>query len=115
MKRTLLLGMLLTSVSVYAFMGPERPMNTMTFEELNLTSEQKARIKTIYKESRNERIKLMDQMDDLRDETQERVMAVLDKEQKKAFIALRKEMRKRPKKACGGHGTMPMRKPKCDR
>lgn len=115
MKRTLLLAMLLTSVSVFAFMGPDRHMNRMMFEELNLTSEQKARVKNIYKESRDAQIKLMDQMDDLRDKTWERAMAVLDEEQKKAFTALRKERMKRPKKACGGNGTMPMRKPECDR
>ena len=98
MKKTVMIGLLLISVSALAFPGPgPRDDMRMMFEGLNLTTKQKAALKTIRKEARDERIKLMDQMDDLRDKTEERVMAVLTDEQKKALQTKRAEMMKQRK------------------
>ncbi|MGB5965772.1 MAG: Spy/CpxP family protein refolding chaperone [Sulfurimonadaceae bacterium] len=114
MKRTLLIGMLLTSVSAFAFMGHQGPNRAM-FDELNLTAAQEKQIKTIRKESRDERIKLMDQMDDLRDQSRKRMMSALDDEQKVKFKALRKEMRQSRKNDRCDRDTMLRMKPNCDR
>lgn len=108
MKRTVMIGLLLVSVSALAFPGPRDDMRMM-FEGLNLTSKQKAELKTIRKEARDERIKLMDQMDDLRDKTDERVMAVLTDEQKKALQAKRAERMKQRKSPQQGCDRMPER------
>ncbi|WP_345975944.1 Spy/CpxP family protein refolding chaperone [Sulfurimonas sp. HSL3-7] len=110
MKRTLLIGLLLTSVSAFAYMGHPGP-DRMMLDELNLTPAQEKEIKTIRKESRNERIKLMDQMDELRDETRKQMMSVLNDEQKRQFIALRKEMRQSRRDNGCDRGTMGKMKP----
>ena len=108
MKRTVMIGLLLISVSALAFPGPgPRDDMRMALEGLNLTSKQKAELKTIRKEARDERIKLMDQMDDLRDKTDERVMAVLTDEQKKTLQAKRAEMMKQRKAPQQGCDRMP--------
>jgi len=91
MKKTLLIGLLLASAATFAYAGPHGDMR-MLFDSLNLTAAQKEQLKTIRKEARDERIKLKDQMDDLRDKTNERVMAVLNDEQKKAYRTKRTEM-----------------------
>lgn len=118
MKRTLLLGLLLSSVSAFAYMGhPEA--GTMLFEELDLTPAQAKEIKAIQKASRDERIKLMDKMDDLRDATRQKTLSVLNDEQKTKYAALRKSMRKemRTKQRPDGcdRGTMTGMKPKYDK
>jgi len=113
MKRTLLLTLLLGSIAAYAYGGPHGDMR-MLFDSLNLTAAQKQQLKTIRKEARDERIKLMDQMDDLRDKTNDRVMAVLNDEQKKAYLAKRTEMMQMRKSQHCDRATMPMRNPKCD-
>jgi len=113
MKRTLLLGLLLASVSAFAYAGPHGDKR-MLFDGLNLTAAQKQQLKTIRKEARDERIKLRDQMDDLREKADERVMAVLTDEQKKAYLAKKAEWMQMRKAHRCDHDTMPMRKPKCD-
>jgi len=113
MKRTLILGLLLASVSAYAFMEPRGDMR-MLFETLELTPAQKAQLKTIRKEARDERIKLTDQLDDLRDKTQERILAVLTDEQKKAYLSQRAEMMRMHRAKPCDRDRMPMRKPKCE-
>ena len=110
MKRAIITGMLLTSVSAFAFMGHHGPQE-MLLDELNLTPAQEKQIKTIRKESRDEQIRLMDQMDDLRDSTRKRILSVLDDEQKKKFTALRKEMRQSPEKERCDRATMSGTKP----
>jgi Skp family chaperone for outer membrane proteins len=110
MKKTLLIGLLLVSASAFAFAGPHGDMRMM-YDTLNLTSKQKQQLKTIRKEARDERIKLMDQMDDLRDKTNDRVMAVLNDDQKKQLLAIRSErmqQRKMPPQRCD-RGRMPER------
>lgn len=118
MKRTLLIGLLLSSVSAFAFMGHPGP-NNMIFDELNLTPAQMKEIKAIQKASRDERIKLMDKMDDLRDETRQKTLSVLNDEQKTQYKALPKEMRKEMRKTrrydgCD-RGTMTRMKPQYDK
>lgn len=117
MKRTLLIGLLLSSISAFAAMGHHGP-NPMIFDELELTPTQAKEIKTIQKVSRDKRIKLMDQMDDLRDETRQKTLSVLTDEQKAKFKALRKEMRSemRDKRRNGDcdRGTMTRMKPQYD-
>ena len=114
MKRTIIIGMLLASASAYAFSGHHGPRG-MLFDELNLTPAQEKQLKTIRKESRDEHIKLMDQMDDLRESTRKRMLSVLTEEQKKEFMALRKAMRQSPQKECCNRGTMYGMKPDCGR
>lgn len=117
MKRTLLIGLLLTSVSAFA-MGHPGP-NPMILDELDLTPAQAKEIKAIQKASRDERIKLMDKMDDLRDETRQKTLSVLTDEQKAKFATLRKEMRKemRNKRRNGDcdRGTMRRMQPQNDK
>lgn len=93
MKRIVTLTLLLASASAFAQEPHGRQMR-MLFEDLDLTSAQKTQLKTIRKETRNERIKLTDQLEDLREKTDERVMAVLTEAQKKQFIEARKAMHK---------------------
>ena len=114
MKRTLIIGLLLTSVSAFACMGHQGPQKMM-FDELNLTAAQEKQLKTIRKESRTERLKLMDQMDDLRDQSKKRVMTILTDEQKVKFKALRKEMRQSHKNNRFDRDTMTGMKPQCDK
>ena len=117
MKRTLIVGLLLASVTAFAYPGPNGGPQPgpdgdmrMPFESLDLTSKQKQQIKTIQREAREARFKLMDQMDDLRDKTREQVMAVLTAEQKKTLEAERKEMMQQRKSAQGcDRGQMPDR------
>lgn len=98
MKKTaLILALIGLSVSAFAYMDGPRDDMRMNFDTLNLTAKQKQQLKTIRKEARDERIKLMDQMDDLRDKTEERVMAVLTDEQKKTLQAERTERMKQRK------------------
>lgn len=100
-KTTLLIVLLGLSVSVYAFMEPPRDDIRRLFASLDLSQEQKTQLKTIHKESRDERIKLMDKMDELRDKTEERVMAVLTEKQREQLKARRSEMqRKRDDDGC---------------
>lgn len=78
MKKTAMIILALgLCVGAYAFMEMPRDDMRERFASLDLSKEQKAQLKTIRKEVRSERIKLMDQMDDLREKTEERVMAVL--------------------------------------
>jgi len=113
MKKTLLLGALLASVSAFAY-GPHDNMRAL-YDTLNLTSAQKQQLKTIRKEARDERLKLMDQMDDLRDKTNDRVLAVLNDEQKKAYLAAKSDrMKKRMNKNSCDRDRMPMQRPKYD-
>jgi Spy/CpxP family protein refolding chaperone len=118
MKRTLLIGLLLTSVSAFAFMGHPGP-TPMILDELDLTPAQAKEIKAIQKASRNEHIKISDQMDDLRDATRQKMLSVLTDEQKTKFKALRKEMRNemRDKRRNGDcdRGTMTRMKPQYDK
>lgn len=118
MKRTLLIGLLLTSVSAFAFMGHPGD-NRMMFDELNLTEKQEQQLTTIRKASRDERIKLMDKMDELRRKTDREIMGVLTKEQQTQFKELRKEMRHAMKQPRKGErperDTMVQMKPRCDR
>ena len=112
MKRTLTLGLLLASVSAFAY-GPHGDMR-MLYDSLNLTAAQKQQLKTIRKEARDERIKLTDQMDDLRDKTNDRILAVLTDEQKKAYIAARNDRLKKHMDQRCDHDKMPMKRPKYD-
>jgi Spy/CpxP family protein refolding chaperone len=114
MKRTIIIGMLLTSVSAFAFSGHRGAQNLM-LDELNLTPAQQKQLKTIRKESRGERIKLMDQMDDLRDSTRERILSVLTDKQKTQFLSLRKEMRQSFQKERSNRATMNGMNPNCGR
>ena len=95
MKKTLLFGLLLASAAAFAHpgsnYGPGNDMR-MLFGTLDLTAKQQEQLNTIRKEARNERRKLTDQLDDLRDKTRQRVMAVLTDEQKKTLLAERKAM-----------------------
>ncbi|MHC3993753.1 Spy/CpxP family protein refolding chaperone [Thiomicrolovo sp. ZZH C-3] len=113
MKRTLLIGALLTAAGTSAFAGPHGD-SRMLLNSLDLTTAQKQQLKTIRKEARNERFKLMDQMDDLRDKTNDRILAVLTDDQKKAYIAARSDrMKQRMDKRCD-RDKMPMKRPKYD-
>jgi len=114
MKRTVIIGMLLTSVSAFAFSGHCGAQNLM-LDELNLTSAQQKQLKTIRKESGGEWIKLMDQMDALGDSTRERVLAVLTDEQKTKFLSLRKEMRQSFQKERSNRATVNGMNPNCGR
>lgn len=118
MKRALLIGLLLGSVSAFAHMGHPGP-NPMILDELNLTPAQAKEIKAIRKASRDERIKLMDKMDDLRDETRQKMLSLLNDEQKAKFAALRKEMRKEMRNTRRPDGcdrdTMTRMKPQYDK
>lgn len=114
MKKSVIIGMLIASVSAFAYMGSHGD-RFMLFEELNLTPAQEKQIKTIRKESRAERFKLMDQMDDLRIDTRKRIMSVLDDKQKEKYITLRRDMRQFRKSGRFYHGTMPLKRPNCDR
>lgn len=118
MKRTLLIGLLLTSVSAFAFMGHPGD-NRMMFDELNLTEKQEQQLTTIRKASRDEQIKLMDKMDELRQKTDREMMGVLTQEQQAKFKEIRKEMRraiKQPRNSdCPDRDTMVQMKPRCDR
>lgn len=117
MKRTLLITLLLTSVSAFAFMGSHHgKMGMMMFDELNLTKAQRAELRTIRKEARDEQLTLMEKVEALHEKTHEKIMAVLNKEQQKKFRELRKEMRPRHGSGpCGCHGKMGMKKPYCDK
>ncbi|UFS63071.1 Spy/CpxP family protein refolding chaperone [Sulfurimonas sp. HSL-3221] len=113
MKRTLLIGALLAAAGTSAFAGPHGG-DRMLFNSLDLTTAQKQQLKTIRKEARDERFKLRDQMDDLRDKTNDRILAVLTEDQKKAYIAARSDrMQQRMDKRCD-RDKMPMKRPKYD-
>lgn len=109
MKRSIIIGLLLTSVSAFACMGGgmSKDHQMGMLQELNLSDEQKSKIRTIRQESREEKFKLMDQMEELQDKTRSRIMAVLNTEQKAKFIELRQENVRACKgpKGCDG-GTM---------
>lgn len=111
MKRTLILGLLLTSVAAFAY-GPHGGEMRFAFDELNLTAKQKEQLKTIRREARTERIKLTDKLDDLRDQTEERMMAVLTDEQKKSLLAARKSMREKREPMRCNHDKMPKNTPR---
>lgn len=118
MKRTLLIGLLLSAVSASAYMAHPAPENRL-LDELDLTPAQTKEIKAIQKAARDERIKLMDKMDDLRDATRRKTLSVLNDEQKAKYATLRKTMRKEMRDArrpdgCD-RGTMTGMKPKYDR
>jgi len=106
MKRTLMIGLLLASVSAFAFPGPRDDMRVL-YDTLDLTKAQKVQLKTIRKETRDARLKLMDQMDDLREQSQERVMAVLTDEQRKTLLAKRAEMRQKRAATRCDHDRIP--------
>lgn len=113
-----MIGLLLSAVSAFAYMGHPSP-NAMILDELNLTPAQTKEIKAIQKASRDERIKLKDKMDDLRNETRQKTLSVLTDEQKAQYKTLRKEMRKemrtmRRNDGCD-RGTMTSMKPKYDK
>lgn len=97
MKKTAMIILALgLCVGAYAFMEMPRDNMHERFASLDLSKEQKAQLKTIRKEARSERIKLMDQMDDLREKTEERVMAVLTDKQREQLRAKQSEMRPKP-------------------
>ncbi len=114
MKRTLVIGLFLTSVSAFAFMGHPGPDRIM-FDEINLTPAQEKEIKTIRKESRSEHIRLMDQMEELRDQTRKKMLSVLNDEQKAKYTALRKEMRNSRRNDGCDRATMGRMKPSYDK
>jgi len=119
MKKTLLIGLLLASASAFAFAGPHGDMR-MIYDSLDLTAKQQEQLHAIRKEARDERMKLKDQLDDLRFKTRQRVMALLTDEQKKTLQSERKAMmQQRATQRCGcdrmpERGKIPMQKPKCD-
>ena len=110
MKKTLLITLLAASAATFAFASPHSDMR-MLFDSLNLTSKQKEQLKTIRKEARTERLKLMDQLEDLRDKTDEKVLAVLTDEQKKTYLAKRSERmeQRKPPQGCSRDGMPPER------
>ena len=110
MKRTLLIGMLLASVSAFALMGDHGQRQVM-FEELELTPAQKKEMKIIRNETRDERIILKDRMESLLENKYERMMAVLNDEQQVKFKAMRKEMMQKRQKSCADHAKMGKRNP----
>lgn len=114
MKRTLLLGLLLTSVSAFAFMGGPRDDMRMLFESLDLSASQKTQLRTIRNEARDERRALMDKLEALRDKTDERVLAVLTDEQKKLYKSKRAEMMQKRKEDRMINAKMRMQNPRCD-
>ncbi len=96
MKKIVAAGIILASVSAFAYMdapGQRSHMPYFPYEQLDLNAEQVKQIKQIRKEARNERIKLMDQMQDLRDDTRTRMMAVLTPEQQQQLKSMRGNMR----------------------
>lgn len=113
MRRTVLIGILLASVSAFAFGGPHDRMQPL-FEELELTPAQKSKLTAIRKERRDKRIRLRDEMAALREQTRERILAVLDKEQQGEFKALRSAMRER-RMAGGERPGSAKRQPRCER
>lgn len=84
MKRLLTTAAILASVSAFAFMPHPMPMH-LPLNALDLTTAQKEKLRTIQREARNEHLKLMDQMEDLRDKTDERMMNVLTDAQRKQW------------------------------
>ncbi len=113
MKKTLIIGMLLASAAAFAYPGqdhgPRDDMPPMLFDTLNLTTKQQEQLHAIRKEARDERMKLMDKLDDLRFNTRQKVMAVLTDEQKKTLQEQRASMlKKRMSQGCQG-GQMPPR------
>lgn len=122
MKRTLLLGLLLTSVSAFAFMGGPRDDMRMLFETLELSKAQKSQLRIIRNEAQDERRELMDKLEDLRDKTDERVKAVLTDQQKKIYEAKRAEMKEKFRHGAMSRDRMspekspcaPKKNPKCD-
>ncbi|MBN2896871.1 MAG: hypothetical protein JXK05_13385 [Campylobacterales bacterium] len=116
MKRSIIIALLLSSVSAFACMGggmcKDHQMGMM--RDLGLNDEQKSKIRTIRQEARSEKFKLMDKMEELQDQTDTRIMAVLNTEQKAKFIELRQENVRACKgpKGCEG-GTMRGEKNSC--
>jgi len=109
-KTTLIIALLGLSVSAFAFMHEPRDDMRELFASLDLSKEQKAQLKTIRNETRDERIKLMDKMDELREKSEERVMAVLTEKQREQFKANRTAMMKQRDDAPCNRDKM-MRKP----
>lgn len=90
MKRIAGMIMIVASVSAFAYMGPRTPMQPM-WEALELTPAQRSELATIRKESRDERLKLRDAMQELRAKSYEKMMAVLDEKQRAELKAMRKQ------------------------
>lgn len=88
MKRFLLLTLIMGSVSAFAYIGGHGKMQLL-FDELDLTADQQKELTIIKKESRAERLKLMDALDDLQNKTQTRIKAVLTKDQLVRYKELR--------------------------
>lgn len=110
MKKTLAVGLLVASVAAIAHPGP-RDDTRMLFDTLNLTAKQQEQLHTIRKEARDERMKLMDKLDDLRFNTRQKVMAVLTDEQKKTLQEQRASMLKqRMSQGCQGDQMPPRAK-----
>ena len=99
MKRILAIAALAAAVSAFACMPQQQ---RMPLDELDLTDAQKQELRSIRKEARTERLKLTDALEELRDKTQSRMMALLTDEQKAELTSLRKEMRGHRHERCEG-------------
>jgi Spy/CpxP family protein refolding chaperone len=126
MKRTVAIALILASVGAYACQGQPmghgkdgHPRMGLMAMELNLTADQKSKIKEIRKASRNQHFELMDQMEELRDSTETKMLAVLDDEQKTKFLKMRKEKLQHRMYSKGQmhreHGKMGGSKQLCDK
>lgn len=111
-KVILIIALAGLSVSAFAMKGGPHDDMRMLYETLDLTKEQKTELTAIRKETRDARIKLMDQMEAVNTKSRERVMAVLTEAQRAELKAQRAEMRKLHGSKTCDHAKMAYRNPK---